>query len=148
MKDQSKRLGIVLKVYIQKEKKMADLMRDLTLSQKQEEEKLTSLYEYQKQYENNFQEKAKVGVTGAQLHSQQHFMNQLSGVIQGQHQALNDQNQYLETVKEKYMQMLFKRQCFEKLIKKMEMKEQYHLDKVEQKLMDELTMQMMRARQN
>ncbi|MCJ8313649.1 MAG: flagellar export protein FliJ [Saccharospirillaceae bacterium] len=148
MKAQSKRLGVVLKVYIQKEKKMSDLLRDLTIQKQQEEEKLTQLYDYQKQYDKNFHEKAKIGVTGAQLHSQQHFMDQLSGVIKGQHKALNDQNQYLESVKQKYMQMLFKRQCFEKLIKKMEVKEQYHLDKAEQKLMDELTMQMMRAKHN
>jgi len=147
MKTQSKRLGVVLKVYIQKEKKMSDLMRDLTIQKQQEEEKLTQLYDYQKQYDNNFKEQAKQGITGSQLHSQQHFMDQLSDVIKGQHKALNDQNQYLQSVKEKYMQMLFKRQCFEKLIKKMEAKEQYQLDKAEQKMMDELTMQMLRANQ-
>jgi len=134
-------------VYVQKEEKMADLMNQLTIQKQQEEEKLTQLYDYQKQYNQNFQEQARQGITGSELHAQQHFMEQLSGVIQGQHKALNEQNQYLESVKEKYMQMLFKRQNFEKLIKKVQVKEQYQLDKAEQKLMDELTGQMLRANQ-
>ncbi|BCE01342.1 flagellar export protein FliJ [Marinicellulosiphila megalodicopiae] len=144
MKPQSQRFLMVLKVYEQKEKKMSDMLRELTIQKQQEEEKLTQLYDYQKQYEANFQIEAKKGITGSQLHSQQHFMAQLDDVIKGQHKALNDQNQYLESVKEKYMQMLFKRQNFEKLITKIKNKEQYQLDKVEQKLMDELTSQMMR----
>lgn len=138
----SKRMEVIEGIIQQQENRAA---RALALARNQlgeEESKLLELNNYLADYEKNMLSQGGQGVTGQQWQNFQYFIGQLEKVIQHQHQSIEQAENQLQKIQQRWQQIHIKRKSISTLVENIRLEEWVVEEKKEQKELDELVNQL------
>ncbi len=138
----SDRMALVEKLIASQEDKAARAMGMAKQNLLNEEKKLADLKSHKKDYEANLLRQGQSGISGQQWQSFQFFINQLSQVIQQQHQQVGVAHHQFENVKKQWQAVHAKRQSIGNLVESVRFQEHLEQEKKEQKMLDDLVQQM------
>jgi flagellar FliJ protein len=113
-----------------------------------EEEKKTTLIQYQSEYQNNFKEKGSVGVKGLQIQQFESFMLQINDAMEKQSDQLAQLNVQLERAKGIYRDLNQRLKSYEKLQDRLNNQALKIENTQMQKMLDEIGSQLHRLKNN
>jgi len=113
-----------------------------------EEEKKTTLIQYQSEYQKNFQQKGSVGVKGLQIQQFESFMLQINDAMEKQSSQLAHLNIQLERAKGIYRDLNQRLKSYEKLQDRLKDQALKIENTQMQKMLDELGSQLHRLKNN
>ena len=142
----SSRMAIVEKIAKQREDQAANALNLMRQQMEMEIKRLEELKAYQVDYNGNLRTEGRQ-MSGMQLRNFNYFSDQLESIVaqqQGQIHKLEDQ---IEQIRDKWQQLYIRRKSIGSIVEKIKLEEWVVQEKKEQKLMDELISQIMRAKE-
>lgn len=136
-KSRSQRLTLVLDV-ARKQKETADrYLADSQQRLQQAESQLEQLQNYMLEYQQQFVQAGKQGLSTDQLHQHQAFIGRLEQALKQQHDTIRVAKHQLEQVKHYWQGVYARYKGIDKLTHKVALSEQLQRDKQEQQAIDE-----------
>ena len=133
----SKRLQPVRQIVENKANDAAKAMVEARQTRDAHQAKLKSLIEYKQDYLVQFQERAKGGISAAQLHHYQSFIAQLEMAISQQEEVVKQAGQTLDQRQHHWRNKHNHKKAMDKVVTRYQKAEQKQADKREQAQLDE-----------
>ncbi|WLD57023.1 flagellar export protein FliJ [Salinispirillum sp. LH 10-3-1] len=144
----SKRLSVVLQLFVQQEEKASQNVQMARVTLEQQQNQLRDLVAYQEEYYQSVTGEAQQTVSIMQWRRLQDYIEQLKGIIAKQEYQVQLAEVDVQRAQDAWQQAYLKRKSLEGMVEKVVMQETLEADKKEQKNLDELVQQLQQSRYN